>query len=66
MSLEAHRFGRVEFRIFVVVFFMQAHLKKSKQIFDILKPKFDMSKSMSYQGHYTHQLHNLWHFFNNK
>ena len=25
-----------EFRIFVVVFFRQAHLKKSKQIFDIL------------------------------
>ena len=28
MSLVAHRFGRVEFRIFVVVFFRQVHLKK--------------------------------------
>ena len=38
MSLVAHRFGRVEFefQIFVVVFFRQEQLKKSKQIFDIL------------------------------
>ena len=36
MSLVAHRFGRVEYRIFVVVFFRQAHLKKSKPMFDIL------------------------------
>ena len=57
-----------EFWIFVVMFssIKQVHLKKSKQIFDILKPKFDMLKSMSHQGHYTHQLHNLWHFFSNK
>ena len=35
MSLVAHRFNHVEFRIFVIVFFRQAHLKKSKQIFEI-------------------------------
>ena len=34
MSSAAHRFGRVEFRIFVVVFYRQAQLKKSKQIFE--------------------------------
>ena len=45
MSFVAHRFGGVEFRIIVVVFFRQAQLKKSKQVFEI-------SKSMSYQGHY--------------
>ena len=45
MSLVAHRFGCVEFRIIVVVFFRQAQLKKSKQVFEI-------SKSISYQGHY--------------
>ena len=36
MFLLPHRLDRVEFRIFVVVFFSQAHLKKSKQTFDIL------------------------------
>ena len=36
MSSVAHRLGHVEFWIFVFVFFGQAHLKKSKQIFDIL------------------------------
>ena len=35
MSLVAHRFGHVEFRIFVIVFFRQVKLKKSKQIFEI-------------------------------
>ena len=34
MSLVAHRFGHVEFRI-LVVFYRQAQLKKSKQIFQI-------------------------------
>ena len=33
MSLVANWFGRVEFRIFDVVFYRQAQLKKSKQIF---------------------------------
>ena len=33
--LLAHRFRRVEYRIFVIVFFRQAQVKKSKQIFDI-------------------------------
>ena len=36
MSLVAHRFVEFEFQIFVVVFFRQEQLKKSKQIFDIL------------------------------
>ena len=36
MSLVPHWFGHVEFWIFVVVFFRQAHLKTAKQIFDIL------------------------------
>ena len=36
MYLVAHWFGHVEFWIFVVVFFRQAHLKTSKQIFDII------------------------------
>ena len=36
MSLVAHRLGHVEFWIFVFGFFGQVHLKKSKQIFDIL------------------------------
>ena len=30
MSLVAHQFGRVKFRIFVIVFFRQAQLKKIK------------------------------------
>ena len=51
LYLVAYRFGRVEFRIFVVVCFRQVHLKKPKQIFNILNSKFDTSKSMSYQGH---------------
>ena len=41
MSLVAHRFGRVEFRIFVIVFFRQAQLKKSKQIFEIQHVQID-------------------------
>ena len=36
LSLVAHRFEFVEFRIFVVVFFRQENLKKSKQTFYIL------------------------------
>jgi hypothetical protein len=44
MSLVAHLFGRVEFRIVVVVFYRQAQLKKLEQIFEI-----DTSKSMSYK-----------------
>ena len=51
MSLLAHQFGHVEFRIFDVVFFRKVHLKKSKQIFNIINSKFDTSKSMSGQGH---------------
>ena len=43
MSLVAHRFGRVEFRIFVIVFFKQAQLKNQN--------KYSKFKSMSYQGH---------------
>ena len=35
MSLVAHRFGRVEFQIFVIVFFRQTQLKNSKQILEI-------------------------------
>ena len=48
MSLVAHRFGRVEFRIFVVVFYRQAQLKNQNKY-----SKFDTSKSMSYQGQKT-------------
>ena len=33
MSLLVHRFGRVEFQMFVSLFFRQAHLKKSKEMF---------------------------------
>ena len=43
------QFGCVKFRIFVVVFFRQAHLKKIK--INILYSKLDTSKMMSYQGH---------------
>ena len=50
MSLVAHRFGHVEFQIFVIVFLKQANLKKSTQI-HLRCSKFDTSKSMSYQGH---------------
>ena len=35
MSLVAHRFGRVEFWMFVVAFLRLAQLKKSKQYFEI-------------------------------
>ena len=35
MPLVAHRFERVEFRIFVIVFFRQAQFKKIKQIIEI-------------------------------
>ena len=41
MSLVAHRFWSVEFRIFVFVFFKQVHLKTSKQIcytLDLTRP----------------------------
>ena len=54
MSLVAHRFGRVEFRIFVVVFYRQAHLKKSKQLFKIQNSKFDMSKLVLVQINKVH------------
>ena len=40
MFLVAHQFGRVEFRIFVV-FYRQAQLKKSKQIFEIRNVQID-------------------------
>ena len=41
MSLVAHRFGRVEFQKFAIVFFRQAQLKKSKQIFEIRHIQID-------------------------
>ena len=46
VSLVAHRFGRVEFQIFVVVF----TLEKMKT--NIRDAKFETFKSMSYQGHW--------------
>ena len=49
MILVAHRFGRVKFRIFVVVFLQAGALEKIKT--NIPYSKFDTSKSMSYQGH---------------
>ena len=51
MSLVAYQFGHVGFRIVDAVFFRKVHLKKSKQIFNIINYKFDTSKSMSGQGH---------------
>ena len=41
MSLVAHRFGRVEYWIFVIFFFRQMQLKKSKQIFEIRHVQID-------------------------
>ena len=43
MSLVAHRFWRVEFRIFVIVFYRQAELKKSnnKYLFEIQQVQTD-------------------------
>ena len=46
MSLVAHRFGRVEFRIFVIVFFRQVHLKKSKQISKIGHVQINATKDL--------------------
>ena len=45
MSLVAHRFWRVKFRTFVVVFYRQVELKKTLKY-----SKVDTYKSMSYQG----------------
>ena len=52
MSLVAHRFGLVEFRIFAVGFFRQTQLKKIKTNIQI-----DASKSMSYQRHKYRHIH---------
>ena len=41
MSLVVHRFGRVEFRILVIVFFRQSQLKQSKKIFEIRQVQID-------------------------
>jgi hypothetical protein len=41
MSLAAHRFGWVEFGIFVVVFCREAQWKKSKEIFEIRHVQID-------------------------
>ena len=51
MSLVAHQFGHVKFRIFDVVSFRKLHLKISKQTFKIINSKFDTSKLMSGQEH---------------
>ena len=49
VSLVAHRFGRVEFRIFVLFSSGRRSLKKLKQ-------KFNTSKSMCYQEHHENNL----------
>ena len=45
MPLVAHRFGCVEFQIFVAVFYKQAQMKKSKQVFKIRNLKFEIRNS---------------------
>ena len=51
ISLVAHRIGLVEFRIFVIVFYRQAQLKKSKLILEIRHVPNDelFTKDISYE-----------------
>ena len=64
MSLVVHWFGRVEFRIFVVVSWHRHTWKNKNKYIHIRYSKFDkyIDKSMSYQGH---KCQYIWEVFSN-